>query len=196
MTNLLNKTIEGLYAGELNSVQKDVLTWLEGTEAETLDDAVNTLQNVSCESGDVSHLIYNVDCGLWIWEHSDAIEHYLNCVYGVEIDLLLPHIDSHDELSDVISYWHTGDYRLTQWLEDNTDKAEEACIENIEDWEELDEGEQQDCINEELDHMQDYVNPFELDKHDKTALSWFIFEAVARDLAEQLEGIREVIAGE
>lgn len=196
MEKTLNETIEKLYLGTNNSIEKDVLTWLEGEEVETVSDAINLLQNVKCENADVGHLVYYVDCGVWVYEHEEAIEQYLNSFYGVEIDLLLPHMDSHDELSNVISYWHTGDYRLTQWIEDNTDKAEESCRENIEDWEKLDEGEQQDCINEELDHMQDYVNPFELDKHDKTALSWFIFESVARDLAEQLEGIKKEKEGE
>lgn len=196
MTNLLNKTIEGLYAGEeLNTVQKDVLTWLEGTEAETLEDAINTLENVNCENADVSHLVYNNDISAWVYEHEESIIEIVNNLVGTDLhDLDEITWAQHDDLASVLNNWESGESRYDTWREDVHEEAVELAEEEDE-WENWNEEEQQDAINEALDYLFYQYDVFELTSTDKSELAWLAFEYEAQNLAEQLEGIREVVEG-
>lgn len=197
MTNLLNKTIEGLFAGELNTIQKDVLTWLAGTEAETLGDAIRLLQNVSCESGDVGHLIYNVDCGAYVYDNEKAVLEVINDLTTSEInDVDYISWESHNELSHEISDWESGDDRMIRFEEEHREEASEIAQDDNEDWDSLDEDEQDDAISDALDVIFYQEDPLELTNNDKVTLAWLAFEQHAWNLSEELEGIREVVEGE
>lgn len=197
MENTLTKTIEGLFAGELNTVQKDVLTWLVGTEAETLEDAINTLENVQCENADVSHLVYNKDISVWVYEHEESIIEIINGLVGTDLhDLDEINWAQHDDLASVLTEWESGQDRYDLWAEDTREEAEELAQDDNEDWEEMDEEEKEDAINEALDVLFYHYDVFELTNTNKMELAWLAFEYEAQNLAEQLEGIREVVEGE
>lgn len=197
MENTLQKTIEGLYAGELNTIQKDILTWLAGTEAETLEDAINALENVNCKNADVSHLVYNNDISTWVYEHEDAIIEIVNNLTGTDLhDLDDINWAQHDDLASVLNNWEYGEHRYDEWAEDVHSEAVQIAEDDNEDWEGLDEEEQQDVINEVLDQLLMKYNPFELTSTDKSQLAWLSFEYEAQNLAEELEGIKEVVEGE
>lgn len=197
MTNLLNKTIEGLYAGELNTVQQDVLTWLAGSEAETLEDAINTLENVNCENADVSHLVYNNDISAWVYDNEESILEIINGLVGADLhDLDDINWEQHDDLSRVLGKWESGERRYDTWAEDVYEESVEMAEEDNEDWEEMDEDEQKEATKEALDYLFYQYDVFELTSADKSELAWLSFEYEAQNLAEQLEGIREVVEGE
>lgn len=193
----LDKVIDGLYAGELNTVQKDVLTWLAGSEAETLEDAINLLENVQCENADVSHLVYNKDISAWVYEHEESILEIINGLVGTDLhDLDEINWAQHDDLASVLTEWESGHDRYYLWVDDTREEAEELAHDDNEDWEEMDEEEKEDAINEALDVLFYQYDVFELTNTNKMELAWLAFEYEAQNLAEELEGIREVIAGE
>lgn len=192
MEKTLQTIIDGLYAEGLNSVQQDVLTWLEGSEVETLSDAVNLLQNVKCENADVSHLVYNNDISAWVWEHEEAIIEIINGLVGADLhDLENINWEQHDDLSSVLNNWESGESRYDTWREDVHEEAVEMAEDDTEDWEELDEEEQQDVINEALDYLFYQYDVFKTTKIDKAHLAWLAFEYEAQNLAEDLQEIKE-----
>lgn len=188
----LEKTIQKLVEETNNSIKLDVLTWLDGSEAETLKDAINLLENVNCESADVSHLVYYVDCGSWVYEHEQAILELINefttsKIYDVD-DIGW---EQHNELSCEIPCWESGDDRMSRFEEAHWDEALELAEDDNEDWEQMSDDEQEYAIKEALDVLFYQEDAFELDKTDKVALAWYAFEQTAWRLAEELENIEE-----
>lgn len=192
MEKTLQTIIDGLYAEGLNSVQQDVLTWLEGSEAKTEEDAINLLQNVQCENADVGHLVYNNDISAWVYDNEEAILEIINGLVGADLhDLDDINWAQHDDLSSVLNNWNSGNSRYDTWREDVHEEAVELAEDDNEDWEELDEEEQQDVINEALDYLFYQYDVFELTSADKAQLAWLSFEYEAHNLAEDLQEIRE-----
>lgn len=49
MNKTLENTIDALVGASADTIEKDVLYWLIGEDVDTLDEATNLLENVSCE---------------------------------------------------------------------------------------------------------------------------------------------------
>lgn len=200
MKKTLEKAIDALIGASADTIEKDVLYWLTGEDVDTLDEAINLLENVSCEAGDVNHLVYTSDCINWVLEHEEAIIDFLNANIDDEVDSLDDiSWEQHNQINSIITGWESGDDRVSRFNSDNWDEAEDSAIESIgqEEWNSLDEMERDDVIQGQLNFMLYTEAPLDIDKHDYVELAHSTFEYYAHVLlAGQLEGIKEVIEEE
>lgn len=193
----LETVIEKLYEDTNNSIKKDVLTWLEGENIETVEDAINLLNNVRCENADVSHLVYNYDISSWVYEHEDAILEIINGLIDTDLhDLDDINWEQHDDLANVLNNWESGESRYDVWRESVLEEAVEMAEEENEDWDSLDEDERLEIVNEALDVLFYRYDVFELTKTDKAQLAWLSFEYEAQNLAEEFGEIEKEKEGE
>lgn len=188
----LETVIEKMYEVSNNSIEKDVLTWLLGQEVETVEDAINLLNNVRCENADVSHLVYNYDISSWVYEHEDAILEIINGLIDTDLhDLDDINWEQHDDLANVLNNWESGESRYDVWRESVLEEAVEMAEEENEDWDSLDEDERLEIVNEALDVLFYRYDVFELTKTDKAQLAWLSFEYEAQNLAEEFGEIEK-----
>ncbi len=193
MTNTLEKAIDALVGASADTIEKDVLYWLTGEDVDTLDEAINLLENVSCEAGDVNHLVYTSDCINWVLEHEEAIIDFLNANIDDEVDSL-DNIswEQHNQINSIITGWESGDDRVTWFVDDYYEHAKENAREDNENWELMTEEEKEEAISEEIDYLVKLHEPLELTSSDKANLAWLTFEQTAWDLAEELEELKKV----